>query len=344
LKSPSDLHFHNMTRLIQINKGDERRVALVEEPHLRLLGEVSSIYALANSAISSGIKLSGAARQRATQELLDYDAIYGGRSEWRILPAIDHPEEPARCLISGTGLTHLGSARDRQNMHASAAEPETDSMKMFRWGIEGGRPAPGNIGTAPEWFYKGTGTILRAHGEPLDVPAYAEDGGEEAEIAGVYVIGPDGQPRCVGMAAGNEFSDHRFEKHNYLNLASSKLRTCALGPELVVDTEFQSVPGEVTIARGEKILWAKKIRTGNAEMCHSLHNIEHHHFKYEAHRRPGDVHVHFLGADCLSFGEGIELADGDVMQVKFDGFGRALHNTVRMDKMGPALVRAIPLG
>jgi len=33
-----------------------------------------------------------------------------------------------------------------------------------------------------------------------------------------------------------------------------------------------------------------------------------------------------------------------VMQVKFDGFGRALHNTVRMDKMGPALVRAIPLG
>ncbi len=42
----------------------------------------------------------------------------------------------------------------------------------------------GYIGTPPEWFYKGTGTILRAHGEPLDVPAYAEDGGEEGEIAG----------------------------------------------------------------------------------------------------------------------------------------------------------------
>jgi hypothetical protein len=332
-----------MTRLIQIKKDDERRVALVEEPRLRLLGEFPSIYSLANAAVLTGINLSDAARQAGTKDLLDYDAIHSGKSEWRILPAIDHPEEPARCLVSGTGLTHLGSARDRQNMHASSTEPETDSMKMFRWGIEGGRPAPGQMGTSPEWFYKGTGTSLRAHGEPLDVPAYAEDGGEEAEIAGIYLIGADSQPRRIGMAAGNEFSDHRFEKHNYLNLASSKLRTCALGPELVVDPEFQSVPGEVVIDRAGKLLWSKKIRTGEAEMCHSLQNIEHHHFKYESHRRPGDVHVHFFGADCLSFGEGITLADRDVMQLKFDGFGRALRNPVRVDKTSPALVRVIPL-
>jgi hypothetical protein len=334
-----------MTRLVQVQKkkGGERRVGLVEEPHLRLLSEVSSIYALANIAISAGIKLSDAARQRATEDLLKYNSIYNGDSQWRILPAMDHPEESARCLVSGTGLTHLGSARDRQSMHASTSEPETDSMKMFRWGIEAGRPSPGNIGTAPEWFYKGTGSSLRAHGEPLDVPAYAEDGGEEAEVAGIYLIGPDGEPRRIGMSAGNEFSDHRFEKHNYLNLASSKLRTCALGPELVVDADFQSVPGEATILRREKIVWTKKIRTGEAEMCHSLGNIEHHHFKYEAHRRPGDVHVHFLGADCLSFGEGIEIADGDVMQVKFDGFGRALRNPMRVDQASPTLLRVIPL-
>ena len=124
-----------MTRLLQITNGSRRRVALVEEPHLRLLRKVSSIFALANLAILAGVKLSEAARQRATQDLLEYDSIYNGDSEWRILPAIDHPEEPARCLVSGTGLTHLGSARDRQNMHASTSEPETDSMKMFRWGI-----------------------------------------------------------------------------------------------------------------------------------------------------------------------------------------------------------------
>jgi hypothetical protein len=333
-----------MTRLIQLRSGNARRVALVEEPQLRLLRDCASVYALAATAISAGLSLSEAARKRATQELLPYDDVYGGRSTWRILPAIDHPDEPARCLISGTGLTHLGSARERQTMHAHADEELTDSMKMFRWGIEGGRPSEGEIGTPPEWFYKGTGNMMRAHGESLEVPWYGEDGGEEAEIAGVYIIGPDGVPRRVGMAAGNEFSDHRFEKKNYLNLAGSKLRTCALGPELVVDAEFQSVPGEARIERDGAVLWSKKIRTGEAEMCHSLKNIEHHHFKFEAHQRPGDVHVHFMGADCLSFGEGIQLADGDIMQVKFEGFGRALRNSMRTVCSSPSLVSVIALG
>ena len=125
----------------------------------RLLDGCRSIYDIANSAIAGGLKLSDAARQRATDDVLDYEPIYRGQSEWRILPPIDHPDEPARCLVSGTGLTHLGSARNRQSMHATTDEKLTDSMKMFRWGIEGGRPAPGSIGTAPEWFYKGTGTI-----------------------------------------------------------------------------------------------------------------------------------------------------------------------------------------
>ena len=210
--------------------------------------------------------------------------------------------------------------------------------------MEGGRPAPGGIGTSPEWFYKGTGTTLRAHGEPLDVPSYAEDGGEEAEIAGIYLIGRDGQPYRLGMSAGNEFSDHLFEKKNYLNLAGSKLRTCALGPELVIDPVFETVPGEVLLKRADKVLWEKKIRTGEAEMCHSLRNIEHHHFKYEAHRRPGDVHVHFLGADSLSFGDGIRLAAGDVMQVGFEGFGRPLCNPVRVAGSAPDLVSVNSLG
>ena len=105
------------------------------------------------------------------------------------------------------------------------------------------------MGIPPEWFYKGTGTILRAHNEPLDVPAYAEDGGEEAEIAGVYVIGSEGRPYRIGFATGNEFSDHRFEKKNYLNLAGSKLRTCSLGPELMIDSEFQSVAVTASIVR-----------------------------------------------------------------------------------------------
>jgi hypothetical protein len=335
--------FPFVTRLIQIKQGGVRRVALVEEPYLRLLGECPSIYWLANAAISAGASLTDAARQRATGELLEYDPIYGGTSDWRLLPPIDHPDDAARCLISGTGLTHLGSASDRQKMHAAVDEEVTDSMKMFRWGLEGGRPASGQIGTPPEWFYKGTGTMQRAHMEPLDIPSYADDGGEEGEMAGIYLIAPDGRPYRVGMACGNEFSDHRFERKNYLNLAGSKLRTCALGPELVIDSEFQTVPGEVVVERAGAVLWSKKIRTGDTEMCHSLQNIEHHHFKFESHRRPGDVHIHFVGADCLSFGDGIQLADGDVMQVRFEGFGRPLRNPVRVAGSNPGLVSVIPM-
>ena len=332
-----------MTRLVQIEKGDLRRVALVEEPHLRLLGNCDSVYELANVGIDSGIKLSSAAGKNATSELLDYEPIYNGHSEWHLLPPVDHPREAANCLISGTGLTHLGSASNRQAMHAAAEEQLTDSMRMFRGGMEGGRPATGEIGTPPEWFYKGNGTILRAHGAPLDIPCYGEDGGEEAEVAGVYLIGSDGHPRRLGMACGNEFSDHQFEKKNYLNLAGSKLRTSALGPELVVDPEFEDVPVEVKIERAGKALWSKEFRTGETAMCHSLQNMEHHHFKFDINRRPGDIHVHYFGTAYLSFSDGIRLQEGDVMQVAMEGFGRPLRNPVRMARSEPKLIAVIPL-
>jgi hypothetical protein len=79
-------------------------------------------------------------------------------------------------------------------------------------------------------------------------------------------------------------------------------------------------------------------------MSHSLENIEHHHFKFELHRRPGDVHIHFFGAHSLSFGEGVTLLDEDVVAVRFDGFGRALRNVVRMNPGGDRLIKVCPLG
>jgi len=319
-----------MIRLVQIQNGAKRAVALVQEPRLRLLDGVKSIFESAQAAADSKISLTTFIQKKATGQFLDYDAIYAGKSEWKLLPPMDHPAEPARCLVSGTGLTHLGSAANRQRMHEAKDAELTDSMKMFRLGVAGGKPATGKIGVAPEWFYKGTGSILRAHGAPLEVPAYALDGGEEAEIAGIYFIDAEAQPRRIGMAIGNEFSDHKFEKNNYLNLAGSKIRNCSLGPELVIDPEFNSVPGKAKIERAEKIFWSKEIATGENEMCHSLRNIEQHHFKFETHRRPGDVHVHYFGACALSFGDGIELADGDVMEISFTGFGRALRNPLRI--------------
>jgi hypothetical protein len=322
-----------MIHLVQIGDGSSRRVAIVEEPSLHCLTEVQSVYELVHRCLSHEQKLSEEVLTLAHGETLDYDKIYSGNSDWHLLAPIDVPGAPSRLLVSGTGLTHLGSAKDRQAMHVAAAkvaETTTDSMRMFQWGLERGHPAVGEIGIAPEWFYKGDGYMVRPPFAPLSVPAFAEDGGEEAELAGIYLIGPDGTPYRIGMAAGNEFSDHQFEKRNYLNLAGSKLRTCSLGPELVVGAAFQSIAGEVRIERGADTIWSKKVETGEENMCHSLANLEHHHFKFEGHRQPGDVHVHFFGAHSLSFGDGVVLRDGDWMSVQYEGFGRALRNPARI--------------
>jgi hypothetical protein len=327
-----------LTRLVQIANGSTRRVALVAEPHLTCLTGVESIYELASSCIRESVPLSGRAQDLATGETVSYDEVYSTESKWRLLPPIDVPGAPERVLVSGTGLTHLGSAKDRQAMHvqqATAAKPLTDSMRMFELGIAGGRPKEGEIGVAPEWFYKGHGDALQAPFAPLAMPAHAEDGGEEAEIAGIYLVASDGSPYRIGMCAGNEFSDHSFERRNYLNLAGSKLRQCSIGPELVVGAEFRAVRGEVSIVRDGVPLWQKPIETGEENMSHSLANLEHHHFKFEGHRIPGIVHVHFFGAHSLSFGEGIELADGDWMQVRFEGYGRTLRNPIHMQEKKP---------
>lgn len=323
--------------VVQLARGPERRVALVEEPRLRWL-EAESVYDLAWQAACEGIPLRDLVEARATPQTEDYDAIHSGESEWRLLPCAHHPADPARCLVSGTGLTHASSAKNRQAMHTAAADL-TDSMKMYLAGVEHGRLQDGAPGVAPEWFYKGPGSILRAHLEPLTVPAHAEDGGEEAELAGIYLIDPAGRPRRIGMAQGNEFSDHVHERRNYLYLAESKLRSCAIGPELCLDPDFSEVPGEARIDRRGAILWRREISSGQAAMSHSLANLEHHHFKHAQHLRPGDLHVHFYGADAFSFGEGVRLEDGDVMQVSFRGFGRPLRNPLAVEP-GPArLVR-----
>ncbi len=327
-------------RIVQLRHAAHGRgVAIVEGESLHLLKTYLSAYSLALAAVNAHRSMEELAACATSGNAVPYDAVYEGASQWQLLPAFDHPDEPARCLVSGTGLTHKASADNRQAMHAGEKTLVTDSMRMYQWGVEGGQPEPGSIGAQPEWFYKGSGGILAAHGEPLPVPWYAEDGGEEPEIAGAYVIDESGSPWRVGMAVGNEFSDHKTEKRNYLYLAPSKLRRCAIGPEFVLSPDFSNVPGAVRIERAGGTLWSKAIVSGEANMCHSIENLEHHHFKYEAHRRPGDAHVHFYGAGAFSFGEGVELEDGDVMEIAFEGFGRPLRNALRVDRRTAELVR-----
>ena len=333
-----------MQRLVQLrHPTGGRRVALVEENNLCLVTGESSIYQLGRKALADGKSLAEILAEARSSERLEYDPVYSGQSDWKLLPSFDHPAEPSRCLVTGTGLTHKASAENRQSMHGSQTQPLTDSMRMYQSGLEGGRPAAGQVGAQPEWFYKGCGTILRAHGEPLVVPSFGLDGGEEAEVAGVYMIDHSGGPRRVGLTLANEFSDHKWEAKNYLWLAHSKLRTCALGPELIVDADFSDAPGSVRIERNGGTIWIKPFATGEKNMSHTLANLEHHHFKYEAHRRPGDAHIHFFGADVFSFGDGIELADGDVMEISLTGFGRALRNPIRIEHEPQTHIEVPPL-
>ena len=216
-------------------------------------------------------------------------------------------------LISGTGLTHLGSASARDKMHQAGDDTAlTDTMRIFKWGVEGGKPESGQAGVQPEWFYKGDGSIVVRPGAAFPSPPFAEDAGEEPEIGGLYVIGPDSQPYRVGFAVGNEFSDHVMERKNYLYLAHSKLRSCSYGPELRVGELPQHLAGTSRILRDGEVIWQNEFLSGEANMCHSLENLEYHHFKYRQFLTPGDVHVHFFGTATLSFADGIRTQAGDV--------------------------------
>jgi hypothetical protein len=281
--------------------------------------------------------------------LLDYEALWmrkpGDADGW-LLPPLDHPD-PAHCFVGGTGLTHLGSTAARDAMHkaeaTSTGAPQTDSQRMFDMGLKGGRPKRGERGISPECFYKGSGVILRGHRDWLDIPAYAQDGGEEPELVGCYVIGPDGQPYRLGFTAGNEWSDHAVERVNYLWLAPSKLRPCAMGPELVTDLAFDDVRGCCRIYRQEEVLYdSGELLTGEANMSHSLANLEDHHFKYPQFRVPGDVHLYYFGTMSLSFGKRGPMQDGDVIEIRFDALGKPLINTVRREpseNIAPIVVR-----
>lgn len=263
----------------------------------------------------------------------------------RVLPLVSAAAD-TRILVSGTGLTHLGSVQQRDAMHKAAepAGPITDSRKMFEMGLAGGRPAPGQRGVAPEWFYKGDGRILRGPGQPLDIPPFAPDGGEEPEIVGVYIVDDQGIPCRLGFTQGNEWSDHVTENVNYLYLAPSKLRVCAIGPELVTDLSFEDLRGRCRVLRdGQPIYDSGELLTGERNMSHSLANLEDHHFKFPQHRCPGDVHVHFLGTSKLSFKHrDWKYRTGDVIEVAFEGMGAPLRNPVQCAEPSAVPVRVEP--
>jgi hypothetical protein len=314
-------------RLVQLHSLDGDRIVAATDNDgdaWRIDGVVST-YELALAAIERDLTLEALARQRASSERIDLDRAL---HEQRVLAPIDH-RDTAHLHLTGTGLTHLGSAESRDKMHrAAAAGTTTDSMRMFLLGLAGGKPSDGTIGVQPEWFYKGDGSSIVAPGSPLPCPEFALDGSEEPEIAGVYIIDGAGRPRRLGYCLANEFSDHVTERANYLWLAHSKLRPAALGPELLTGDLPRDVRGVSRVTREGRTLWEMPFLTGEANMSNALGNLEHHHFKYALFRRPGDVHVHFFGTATLSFAAGIQARVGDVFEIEAPPFRLPLRNAL----------------
>lgn len=330
-------------RLIQFkDESGSRRVGIVSGERVQVLAQVGSMRELALLALRNDSGLERQAQLLNAGQSVDYAAIL---AEQRILAPLDH-DDPAHCMVSGSGITHLGSAFTRDKMHRRLdddALDKTDTQIMLEWGIAGGRPAAGQAGVQPEWFYKGDGSVIVAPGQPLPCPEFALDGGEEPEIVGLYLIDDAGCPRRLGFAIGNEFSDHVMERRNYLYQGHSKLRHCAFGPELLVGMPPSHLVGMTRIRRNGRVIWEQEFLTGQDNMCHAIENLEYHHFKYAQFLRPGDVHVHFMGAANLSFAYSVRTQPGDSFEISIPDFGAPLVNGIEKSRQGMAPGAVKPL-
>ncbi len=327
-------------RLAQIiDEAGKRALVVTARGESRLVKGAKTTYELASQAIAAGAPLRKLVADRGIGKPVDLKTAL---KEKRVLSPIDH-KDPAHLLVTGTGLTHLGSAEGRDKMHKNLADAETltDSMRMFKMGLEGGKPKAGAQGVQPEWFYKGDGSTIAPPGGELVSPSFALDGGEEPEIVGLYIIDPNGMPVRVGFALGNEFSDHVTERQNYLFLAHSKLRASSFGPELLVGDLPLDIQGASRIYRGKQVLWEKPFISGEQNMSHTIANLEAHHFKYDLFRRPGDVHVHYFGTATLSFSDGVKTEKGDVFEIEAEAFGLPLRNRLTVGKAAKVKVRAL---
>ena len=110
--------------LIQFERDGRRGVALLDDARIaHVLKDTASVYELVRECLADGVGLADAAQSRRGDQL-ELDSV-------RLLSPIDHPND-AHLLVSGTGLTHLGSAEGRDKMHeAAAAGTATDSMRMY---------------------------------------------------------------------------------------------------------------------------------------------------------------------------------------------------------------------
>ena len=327
-------------RTIQFQDNDgDIAVGVVDRGTIKVVGGKKTLYDLAWEAIATSTPLVDVIDAQLSGKTENYDAL---DAESRLLAPVSHPTSPANFLLTGTGLTHIGSASTRNSMHHGVLDktnpPKSDSMRLFEQGLEGGKPADGQIGAMPEWFFKGDSSCLVAPGAPLTGPNFLRSCAEEPEITGIYLIGPDGTPWRIGYTITNDLSDHETESLNFMYVAPSKLLDCAMGPELLIGHLPAKVEGVSRIIRDGEVVWEGAFESGEDRMSHSLGNLEHHHFRHRHFRRPGDLHAHLFGCPVMSFSDGFRTRDGDTFEFDIPLFGRALRNPVFFEPGKPRLL------
>ena len=119
-------------------KNSKRRVDMpVNDGSLHRLSGGERVIELAFMATRTGDKLEAAVSAHPSASFADDDQIAG---EGHPLPLVDHPDA-ARCLVTLTGLTHLGSGESRDKLHSTMAPGfATGSIRMFGIGMADGKP------------------------------------------------------------------------------------------------------------------------------------------------------------------------------------------------------------
>src|ERR1700753_2051513 len=101
-------------RLVQFHERDGRRglAVLAEDGSARLVEGAATAYELATRAVAEKLSLEALVARLGLGGAVD---IRQALAEKRVLAPLDHPD-PAHLVVTGTGLTHLGSAEGRGAM------------------------------------------------------------------------------------------------------------------------------------------------------------------------------------------------------------------------------------
>lgn len=177
-----------------------------------------------------------------------------------------------------------------------------------------------------DFYYKGTGDLLRTDGDPLSSPVPLTGGGIEVEYCAVYCVNKEGDPVYLGFTLANDFSDAglRHARRNLANL--SKLQPTSVAAEVVLDELPPSSEVSASISRDGTAVWERRGTLGRREMLYSPRVLERLLLRRRGLFEAGTVVYLLLGSCISSHKDGAELRDGDVITMRDTSTGLSLGN------------------